>query len=91
MNIQLKNTEQTQSYIAKLREIRCEDKLEIKTADYGVFTCVEFDSSYRSCLSAIIQENRYNSGNYELVIFRVDNHEKEVRIPMKEIDVIYSI
>ena len=91
MLIYIKNNESTEKYLAMLQALLLPSSEVMKTENWKMFTEIEIPTTYEDRFSAIVREERYLSGVYELVIYDRADHEREVSINITDIDCIYSL
>lgn len=91
MYIQLKKTEKTNDYLMAIQTLLAASSQVMETEDYSSFVVVKIKTTCEDRYSAIINEAHYLRNDFQLIIYDRAAHEKEVRIPLTEIDTIYSL
>ena len=74
-----------------IEELRCFCGENIKVVNYTNFYDIHICTKYESGFSALFSEKHYLDGDYRLLLFKREDHTKEVSIPLKFIDCIYSL
>ena len=89
MHAHLRNTQTTQE---KIKELETLTHVTI-TYECKFFVDIEIETGVAGEVLAMVQHNWLidDDNNYELVIFRKDNHDNKVSIPLKCLDCLLSL
>ena len=91
MYICLKKNENYSNNLKSLIEL-CE-KEELKINDTGTLSFIEVNTNYDSSVSGIFGrylDNKLNF-NYYLLVYRTQDHDTQVKVPLEDIETIYYL
>ncbi len=89
MHAHLRNTQTTQE---KIKELETLTHVTI-TYECKFFVDIDIESGVTGEVLAMVQHNwlLYDDNNFEIIIFRKDDHDKKVSIPLKCLDCLFSL
>ena len=78
-----------QKIIADLIDLCGEDNVEVIA--YKNFLSLEINTSFESGLCAIFSEKHYLLEDYRICVYKNNNHDEQVEIPLKFIDCLFGL